>query len=50
MVLWGSVLSLAASAAGFMTLGSTQVLGDLAALAFAISLFAVICAAEARHQ
>ena len=47
MVLWGSVVALAAGAAGLVTLGST-IAGDLAALVFVISLFTLICATEAR--
>ena len=46
MVLWGSVVALLVSVAGLVTLGSTFVVGDLAALAFVISLFTLICATE----
>ena len=48
MVLWGSVVTLLASLAGLVTLGSTYVLGDASALVFAMSLFTLICAMEAR--
>ena len=48
MVLWGSVVALLASLAGLVTLGSTYVLGDASALVFAMSLFTLICAMEAR--
>jgi hypothetical protein len=47
MVLVGSAVALLASFAGVIKLGSAFIIGDLAALAFAISLFTVICAAEA---
>jgi hypothetical protein len=48
MVLWGSLLALLASVAGLLTLGSTHILSDAWAVAFAISLFTLICAMEAR--
>ena len=48
MVLWGSVVTLLASLAGLVTLGSTYVLGDAFSLVFAMSLFTLICAMEAR--
>ena len=48
MVLWGSLLALLASVAALVTLGSSFILGDLSAVAFAISLFILICATEAR--
>ena len=47
-VLWGSIVSLAASLAALLTVGSGQVLGEVLALTFAIALFLVICATEAR--
>ena len=47
-VLWGSVLSLPASLAALLTVGSGRVLGEVLALTFAIALFLVICATEAR--
>ena len=43
-MLWGSLIALLASLAGLVTLGSSHVLRDLAAVAFAISLFVLICA------
>jgi hypothetical protein len=48
MVLWGSVFVLLASVAGLVTLGSIHIIGDLAGLAFVISLFTLICATEAK--
>jgi hypothetical protein len=48
MVLWGSVVALLASVAGLVTLGSIHIIGDLAGLAFVISLFTLICATEAK--
>ena len=48
MVLWGSVVALLASVAGLVTLGSIHMVGDLAALMLAVSLFILICATEAR--
>ena len=48
MVLWGTVVTLLASLAGLVTLGSTYVLGDASALVFAMSLLTLICAMEAR--
>ena len=48
MLLWGSVLALAASGPGLLTIGSTYIVGDLVAPAFAISLFIAICATEAQ--
>jgi hypothetical protein len=48
MVLWDSVLALAASGASLLTVGSTYIIGDLVALAFATSLFIAICATEVR--
>ena len=50
MVLWGSVVALLASIAGLVTLGSIHIVGDLAGLAFVISLFILICATEARSS
>jgi hypothetical protein len=47
-VLWGIVVSLAISLAALFTVGSAPVLGEVAALAFAIALFIVICATEGR--
>jgi hypothetical protein len=47
-VLWGSIVSLAASLAALLTVGSGQVLGEVLALTFAIALFLVICATEGR--
>jgi|1185.fasta_scaffold73370_1 hypothetical protein len=44
MVLWGSVVTLLTSLAGLVTLGSIHIVGDLAGLAFVISLFILICA------
>ena len=44
MVLWASALSLAASSAGLVMLGSNPILGELSALGFAVSLFIIICA------
>jgi hypothetical protein len=49
MVLWASALSLAASSAGLVMLGSAPIVGELLALGFAISLFIVICATEAQN-
>jgi hypothetical protein len=49
MVLWASALSLAASSAGLVMLGSAPLLGELSALGFAMSLFIVICATEAQN-
>jgi hypothetical protein len=49
MVLFASALLLAASAAGLVMLGSAPLLGELSALGFALSLFIVICATEARN-
>src|SRR3954454_7632015 len=48
MVLLGSLLALLASAAGLVTLGSSYILGEVSAVAFAVSLFILICATEAR--
>jgi hypothetical protein len=48
MLLFGSVLISATSAAGMIELSTVPVLGDLAAVAFALSAFVAICAAEAR--
>jgi len=48
MVLWASLVALLASVAGLLTLGSTHIFGDAWAVAFAISLFTLICATEAR--
>ena len=50
MLLWASVLMLAASSAGLFMLGSTAIVGGLTAVAFAVSLFIVICAMEARDD
>jgi hypothetical protein len=50
MLLWASVLMLAASSAGLFMLGSTAIVGELTAVAFAVSLFIVICAMEARDD
>ena len=50
MLLWASVLMLAASSAGLFMLGSTAIVGELTAVAFAVSLFIVICAMEARND
>ena len=47
MVLLGSSLALLASAAGLVTLGSSYILGEVSAVAFAVSLFILICATEA---
>jgi len=47
MVLLGSLLALLASAAGLVTLGSSYILGEVSAVAFAVSLFILICATEA---
>jgi len=41
-------LALLASAAGLVTLGSSYILGEVSAVAFAVSLFILICATEAR--
>ena len=49
MVLWASALSLAASSAGLVMLGSAPLLGELSALGFAMSPFIVICATEAQN-
>ena len=49
MVLFASALLLAASSAGLVMLGSAPLLGELSALGFALSLFIVICATEARN-
>jgi hypothetical protein len=49
MVLWASALSLAASSAGLVMLGSAPLLAELSALGFAMSLFIVICATEAQN-
>ena len=48
MVLLGALLALLASAAGLVTLGSSYILGEVSAVAFAVSLFILICATEAR--
>ena len=48
MVLLGSFLALLASVAGLVTLGSSYILGEVSAVAFVVSLFILICAAEAR--
>jgi hypothetical protein len=48
MVLLGSLLALLASVAGLVTLGSSYILGEVSAVAFAVSLFILICATEAR--
>jgi hypothetical protein len=48
MILWASVLSLLASAAAFAVLGSAQPFSDVFGLVFALSLFTLICASEAR--
>ena len=50
MLLWGSVLMLAASLAGLLMLGPTAIVGEITAIAFAVSLFIVICAMEARND
>jgi len=50
MTLWGSLFGLLASVAGLVTLGSSYFLGDVSAVAFAISLFLLICATEARGE
>jgi hypothetical protein len=50
MVLWASALSLAASSAGLIMLGSNPILGELSALGFAVSLFIIICASEALNE
>ena len=47
MMLWGSAAAFFASVAGIITVGSTYIFGELAAVAFAVSLFTLICAAEA---
>jgi hypothetical protein len=49
MVRWASALSLAASSAGLIMLGSNPILGELSALGFAVSLF-IICASEALNE
>ena len=46
--LLGSLLALLASAAGLVTLGSSYILGEVSAVAFAVSLFILVCATEAR--
>ncbi len=48
MVLLGALLALLASVAGLVTLGSSYILGEVSAVAFAVSLFILICATEAR--
>jgi hypothetical protein len=48
MVLLGSSLALLASATGLVTLSSSYILGEVSAVAFAVSLFILICATEAR--
>ena len=50
MLLWASVLMLAASLAGLLMLGPTAIVGELTAVAFAVSLFIVICAMKARDD
>ena len=50
MLLWASVLMLAASLAGLLMLGPTAIVGEITAIAFAVSLLIVICAMEARHD
>ena len=50
MVLWASALSLAASSAGLVMLGSNPILGELSGLGFAVSLFIMICASEALNE
>jgi hypothetical protein len=50
MLLWASVLMLAASLAGLLMLGPTAIVGEITAIAFAVSLFIVICAMEARND
>ena len=49
MVLLGSSLALLASAAGLVTLSSSYILGEVSAVAFAVSLFILICATEGPH-
>jgi hypothetical protein len=46
MVLWASTLTLAASLASLVLVGSSPFLNDLSALGFAMSLFVVVCATE----
>jgi hypothetical protein len=48
MGLWVSVIALLMSVAGLVTLVSIHIVGDLAGVAFVISLFMLICATEAR--
>ena len=50
MVLWASALSLAASSAGLIMLGSNLILGEMSALVFAVSLFIIISASEALNE
>jgi len=47
-MLWGSLFAVSVSLAGLTLFGSIRVVGDLLALAFALSLFTAICATEAR--
>ena len=49
MLLSAGILSLAASAAGVAKLGSIHLLAEASALVFALSLFLVVCAIEARQ-
>ncbi|WP_188312000.1 hypothetical protein [Salinarimonas soli] len=50
MILWAALVTLAASLTGLLALGPVQVLGQsgVLELVIAMSLFTVICAAEAR--
>ena len=49
-MLWGSLFAVSVSLAGLTLFGSIRVVGDLLALAFALSLFTVICATEAASE
>jgi hypothetical protein len=48
MLLFGSLLISATSAAGMIALSASPVLGDLAALTFVVAAFVGLCAAESR--
>ena len=48
-MLWGSLFAVSVSLAALTQFGSARVVGDLLALAFALSLFTLICATEARE-